>query len=148
MPTPANLPGEIEKSTEQDSEEEVRKLVIQAKKGDQEAFRKLVEMYRTRVASIAYGLVGSYEDARDISQEVFIKVYRALHRFDANKKFFTWLYRLSINAAIDFLRANKKRSRDESIDSDQNYVQYPDQRRNKNIEQSVENTERQAILQR
>jgi len=110
-----------------EGEELVRGLVRRAQDGDQEAFRELVDMYRTRSRSIAYGLVGNYEDARDIAQEVFIKVYRALDRFDINKKFFTWLYRLSINASIDFLRANRKRSFQESIDSENNFNQYADQ---------------------
>lgn len=105
-------------------------------------------MYRTRVASIAYGLVGNFEDARDISQEVFIKVYRALDRFDINKKFFTWLYRLSVNASIDFLRANRKRSFQESIDSEQSYAQYADQRMESDLEYYLENTERREIFQK
>ncbi len=131
----------------QDSEEQVRALIIRAQGGDQEAFRELVDMYRTRVASIAYGLVGNFEDARDVAQEVFIKVYRALDRFDVNKKFFTWLYRLSINASIDFLRANRKRSFQESIDNGQSYTQYADGRAEADLEATLENSERREIFQ-
>jgi RNA polymerase sigma-70 factor (ECF subfamily) len=131
----------------QDGEEQVRDLILRAQGGDQEAFSEIVEMYRTRVASIAYGLVGNFEDARDISQEVFIKVYRALGRFDINKKFFTWLYRLAVNASIDFLRANRKRSFQESIDSEQNYAQYADSRLESDLEYYLENTERREIFQ-
>jgi len=132
----------------QDAEELVRTLIIRTQEGDQDAFRELVDMYRTRVASIAYGLVGNYEDARDISQEVFIKVYRALDKFDVNKKFFTWLYRLSINASIDFMRANRKRSHHESIDSDQSFAQYADQRAESDVESLTESFERREIFQR
>lgn len=132
---------------EQESEEQVKDLILRSQNGDQEAFRELVDLYRTRVASIAYGLVGNFEDARDIAQEVFIKVYRALDRFDVNKKFFTWLYRLSINASIDFLRANKKRSFQESIDSEQNFAQYADKTVESNLEHYMENQERRAIFQ-
>jgi RNA polymerase sigma-70 factor, ECF subfamily len=131
----------------QDSEEQVRTLIVRAQGGDQEAFRELVDMYRTRVASIAYGLVGNFEDARDIAQEVFIKVYRALDRFDVNKKFFTWLYRLSINASIDFLRANRKRSYQESIDNTASYSQYADNRSESDLETTIENLERREIFQ-
>jgi len=130
-----------------EGEEQVRDLILRAQGGDQEAFREIVDMYRTRVASIAYGLVGNFEDARDISQEVFIKVYRALNRFDTNKKFFTWLYRLAVNASIDFLRANRKRSYQESIDSEQNYAQYADQRQESDLEYYLENTERREIFE-
>ncbi|RJP81742.1 MAG: sigma-70 family RNA polymerase sigma factor, partial [Candidatus Zixiibacteriota bacterium] len=130
-----------------DNEDQVRELIRRAQGGDQEAFRELVEMYRTRVASIAYGLVGNYEDARDIAQEVFIKVYRALDRFDTNKKFFTWLYRLAVNASIDFLRANRKRSFQESIDSASNFQQYPDSRLEADLEMALENLERREIFE-
>lgn len=131
-----------------DSELGVRALIIRSQDGDQEAFRELVDMYRNRVASIAYGLVGNYEDARDISQEVFIKVYRSLGRFDVKKKFFTWLYRLAVNASIDFLRANKKRSHQESIDSEENYAQYPNRRDDGDIDALIEKLERREIFQR
>ncbi len=130
------------------AEAAVRSLIIRSQEGDQEAFRELVDQYRSRVASIAYGLVGNYEDARDISQEVFIKVYRSLGRFDVKKKFFTWLYRLAVNASIDFLRANKKRSHHESIDSEESYGQYPDQRDVGDIEGMIEKLERREIFHR
>ncbi len=138
------------KSTEvvPDAEPQVRELILRAQDGDQEAFRELVETYRTRVASIAYGLVGNFEDARDIAQEVFIKVYRALDRFDINKKFFTWLYRLTVNASIDFLRANRKRNFHESIDDSQNFAQYADHRIEKDLELNMEILERREIFQK
>jgi RNA polymerase sigma-70 factor (ECF subfamily) len=131
-----------------ENEQLVRDLILRAQGGDQEAFRELVEMYRTRVASIAYGLVGNFEDARDIAQEVFIKVYRALDRFDINKKFFTWLYRLTVNASIDFLRANKKRSFQESIDNEESHSQYADNRSESDLELSLERRERREIFQK
>jgi RNA polymerase sigma-70 factor (ECF subfamily) len=133
---------------EPDREIGVRQLIIRSQEGDQEAFRELVDMYRTRVASIAYGLVNNYEDARDIAQEVFIKVYRSLNRFDVKKKFFTWLYRLTVNASIDFLRANKKRSYHESIDSNENYAQYPDLRPERDVADLFEKSEREEIFYR
>jgi RNA polymerase sigma-70 factor (ECF subfamily) len=129
-------------------EEAIRTLVVRSQGGDQEAFRELVDMYRTRVASIAYGLVGNYEDARDISQEVFIKVYRSLGRFDIKRKFFTWLYRLAVNASIDFLRANKKRMHQESIDSEESYTQYPDHHDDRNLDKYIEKIERHEIFER
>jgi RNA polymerase sigma-70 factor, ECF subfamily len=135
-------------SPDLDSEEEVRTLILRSQGGDQSAYQELVEIYRTRVASIAYGLVGNYEDARDIAQEVFIKVHRSLDRFDIKKKFFTWLYRLAVNASIDFLRANKKRSFHESINSDDNFNQYPDLREESDLDIHIERMERREIFQR
>jgi len=91
-------------------------LIEKCQQGNDQAFQQLVDRYRTRVASIAYQVLGDYEDARDVAQEVFIKLYRGIHGFDPQKKFFTWLYRLTVNAAIDFLRAKKRRSYEHSLD--------------------------------
>lgn len=91
-------------------------LIDKCQQGDERAFQELVERYRTRVASIAYQVLGNYEDARDVAQEVFIKLYRGIGGFDPHKKFFTWLYRLTVNASIDFLRAKKRRSYENSLD--------------------------------
>jgi len=96
-------------------------LINRSQQGDEKAFQELVELYRTRVASIAYQVLGNYEDARDVSQEVFIKLYRGIKGFDPNKKFFTWLYRLTVNAAIDYLRAKKRRA------SEYSFEEHPDQ---------------------
>ena len=134
------------KDAQADVDEDVRELIIRAQEGDQSAFQELVEMYRTRVASIAYSVVGNYEDAKDIAQEVFIKIYRSLGRFDVKKKFFTWLYRLTVNASIDFLRANKKRSHQESIDSEESFAQYADHRDVGDIEGVIEKHERRELF--
>jgi RNA polymerase sigma-70 factor (ECF subfamily) len=87
---------------------ELLQIIERAKKGDQSAFKKIVDKYRTQVASIAYKMVGDYEDAKDISQIVFVKTYQNLDDFDTSKKLSTWLYRITINASIDFIRKHKK----------------------------------------
>ncbi len=96
--------------------EEDRELIELAQNNDNAAFTILVERYRTRVASIAYQVLGNYEDASDVVQDVFIKLYRGIVHFDPNKKFYTWLYRLTVNAAIDFLRSKKRHSLESSFD--------------------------------
>ena len=83
-------------------------IIERAKKGDQSAFKQIVDKYKTQVASIAYKMVGDYEDAKDISQIVFVKTYQNLVNFDTSKKLSTWLYRITINASIDFIRKHKK----------------------------------------
>ena len=92
-----------------------RKLVRRAKRGDQQAFRTLMERYRRKVFSIAYGMVRDPEAALDISQEVFIKVHRYLGSFQGSSSFYTWLYRISVNLSIDYLR---KSSRHDAVDYD------------------------------
>ena len=89
-------------------EEEVTALLVSAQSGDQVAFRRLVDLFRSKVIAIAFRIVGDMEDAKDISQLVFVKVYHNLHMFDTNRRFFTWLYRITMNAAIDYHRMHGK----------------------------------------
>lgn len=83
-------------------------LVEQAQAGDRDAFRQLVERYQRKVYSICYGYVKNAEDALDVSQEVFVKVFRYLDRFNRESSFYTWLYRITCNLCIDHIRKNKK----------------------------------------
>lgn len=84
-------------------------LVQRAQDGDQVAFRTLVERYQRKVYSICYGMLKNPEDSMDASQETFIKVYRYLEKFNFQSKFYTWLYRISVNVCIDHIRKNAKR---------------------------------------
>ena len=81
-----------------------RTLVSRYQKGNQEAFKILVERYQKKVYSIAYGMVHNMEDAMDISQEAFIKVHKYLDNFKGTSSFYTWLYRIVVNLSIDYLR--------------------------------------------
>lgn len=83
-------------------------LVQKASKGDPDAFEELVKRYQQRVYAIAYGICHSQQDALDISQEVFIKIYRKLKLFRGESSFYTWLYRITANVSIDFQRRKKK----------------------------------------
>lgn len=89
-------------------EARVLEIIERVKGGDQQAFEELVRLYRTQVAGVAYKIVGDYDDAKDITQMVFVKLYHNLKRYDPSKKFTTWLYRIATNAAIDFVRKFKK----------------------------------------
>ena len=87
-------------------------LVEKFKAGDRDSFRILVERYRSRIYNIIYGIMGSKDEAEDLSQEVFLNVYRFLHRFKGRSKFYTWLYRITVNIC---LRARKKKNKSNSI---------------------------------
>ena len=103
-------------SADQSAEDkEILELIIKAQNGGQEAFKRLVDKYRSQVIGVAFKMVGDYEDAKDISQLVFVKTYQNLHRFELGKKFSTWLYRITINASIDFLR-KYRRYKHESVE--------------------------------
>lgn len=74
--------------------------------GDRSAFAGLVEKYQGPVFNLAYRMTGSREDADDLTQETFIRAYQNLHRFDRDKKFFTWLYTIGINLIRNHLKKN------------------------------------------
>jgi RNA polymerase sigma-70 factor (ECF subfamily) len=85
-------------------EQRDRKLVLRCQKGDNSAFRTLVEKYHKKAYSVALGMVHNPEDALDITQEAFIKVHKYIDNFKGSSSFYTWLYRIVINLCIDFLR--------------------------------------------
>jgi RNA polymerase sigma-70 factor, ECF subfamily len=78
-------------------------------KGEERAFRELVERYQTRLLNFIYRTIGDRERAEDLVQEVFIRVYRHIHRFDTTKKFSTWVYTIASNLAKNELR-NRSRN--------------------------------------
>lgn len=83
-------------------------LVRRAQQNDERAFGELVEKYKKQVAGLAFKMVGDYEDARDISQIVFVKAFHFLKAFDTRNRFSTWLFRVTVNAAIDYWRRGRK----------------------------------------
>lgn len=91
-------------------------LIRKCQQGDSEALKKLVQKYQEKAVWIAYQMVGNFEEARDISQEAFIRVYRSIHKFNLMSNFYTWLYRIVINLCIDYLRKQGQRARPVSID--------------------------------
>ncbi len=79
-------------------------LIQRFKDGELTAFDEIVRKYQKQVYSIAYGYIGNYEDAYDISQEVFIKVYKSLGKLKDNASFGFWLRRVTLNACTDYVR--------------------------------------------
>jgi RNA polymerase sigma-70 factor, ECF subfamily len=82
--------------------------ICRCQEGDAAAFRHLVEKYQDRAFWIAYHVVGHAEDAQDIVQEAFLRAYRALPRFRAGKRFYTWFYRIVVHLGIDCLRKRRE----------------------------------------
>jgi RNA polymerase sigma-70 factor (ECF subfamily) len=89
--------------------EEDRELIVQAQAGDHAAFRKLVERHQRRAFAIALGLVRDENDARELVQDAFLRVYKGLGTFQGGSSFFTWLYRIVTNLAIDLMRKPGRR---------------------------------------
>ncbi|UCB52381.1 MAG: RNA polymerase sigma factor [Candidatus Zixiibacteriota bacterium] len=99
--------------------DEDRELILQLKRGKMKAFRKLVEKYKKPAFFIALGLVGNREDAYDISQEAFTRVYTSLGRFNPQHKFFSWFYAILSNLCKNHLRSREIRGRYiRSVDDD------------------------------
>jgi len=81
-----------------------RELIERVQKGETEAFKDLMAPYERRIYSLLYGMVGDHEDALELTQEVFIKAYRSIKSFRMASSFYTWLYRIAVNLALDFRR--------------------------------------------
>ena len=95
-------------------------LVKQVLGGDSTSYEDIVNRYKNTVFAIIYRMVGQYQDAEDISQDVFVNVYRKLYQFDTDKKFGPWIHRIAVNTCISYLR---KRSKVVSISFDESYMQ-------------------------
>jgi RNA polymerase sigma-70 factor (ECF subfamily) len=101
--------------TKETVEPDDRQLVETIRGGDADAFEVLVRRKTSKVYSLCYRIIGNSEDAKDISQLVFIKLWENLEKYDPQYAFDTWLYRMVTNVAIDFMR--NKQSRDNAVNS-------------------------------
>ena len=81
-------------------------LIRRLKRGDEDAFTELVNLYKRRAFSVAYRILNNIEDAKEISQEAFVRVYRSIDRFREDSNFYTWFYRILVNLCMD---AKKKK---------------------------------------
>jgi RNA polymerase sigma-70 factor (ECF subfamily) len=86
-----------------------RELVRRAQGDDKEAYEELVRRHQQRVLAVASGILRRHEDVEDIAQQVFVKAYFSLKRFDGRAAFSTWLYRITLNECWDLLRKKKVR---------------------------------------
>lgn len=91
-------------------------LVRQAQKGDIKAFELLVQRYQQKVGGVISGLIKDYHEIQDITQDVFIKVYKALPKFRGDSAFYTWIYRIAINTAKNHLVARGRRIQNSDIE--------------------------------
>lgn len=112
--------------------EEELYLVQEAQGGDTASFEKLVLSNQTRVYNLALRMVGNEEDASDMSQEAFIKAYNSIDGFRGDSRFSVWLYRLTTNVCLDFLRSKSRKQHDsltyQDDEDDGRELDIPDER--------------------
>lgn len=84
-------------------------LVRRVQAGDELAFREVVDRYQTKVFSIIYGILRNHNDAEDIAQQVFAKIYFSIKNFDFRSSLLTWIYKITVNECYDYLRKKKVR---------------------------------------
>lgn len=85
-------------------------LVARVKLGDKKAFKELVMKYQHKIFMIAFGILKNEEDAYDVTQEVFMKIYKYVENFQENSTFYTWVYRIAYNVSLDIYRKRKSDS--------------------------------------
>lgn len=90
-------------------EENEQNIIDRICRGDTAAFQRLVERYKKKIYFLAYDILGDHHEAEDISQEVFIKVFRSLRNFRRDAKMSSWIYQITANTCIDALRKKKSK---------------------------------------
>lgn len=97
-------------------DQDVLQWVERAQRGDQDAFGELVRRFHGRVYSLIYGMLNNAEDARELEQQTWVRVWQKLESFKRESEFFTWVYRIASNLCLDWLR-HRQRAREEPLDA-------------------------------
>ena len=105
-----------------------RDLVARARGRDMAAYDELIRRYQRKIYQLVYNMTSNREDAEDLVQDVFVKAYSALERFKGDSSFYTWIYRIAVNRAINYLKKRKRNTAmslddiDQGVERDPNFV--------------------------
>lgn len=127
-----------------------KELLRRSKEGHVASFEELISSHQQKVYNIALRMLTNEQDAFDASQEVFLKVYKNLDKFQENSSFSTWLYRITTNTCLDFIRKHKDRKNDVSIDAqvefDDGETSFQLKDKKVDVEEEVLKKERRQVL--
>jgi len=90
-----------------DDNEDLR-LVQESRQGSRESFERLISRYEKAIFNAAYRILRDYEDAKDVTQNVFLKAFQSLDHFDAKRRFFSWIYRIALNESINLCKSRRR----------------------------------------
>ncbi|HET9527017.1 MAG TPA: sigma-70 family RNA polymerase sigma factor [Pyrinomonadaceae bacterium] len=124
-----------------------RDLVATAVSGIEGSFEELVRRYQRPISAYVYRMVGNYESALDLTQEIFIKVYNSLERYRAEFKFSTWIYKIAHNAAVDHLRRTATREQSLVVGPEGDQFELPIESSRLSPEQESERRERRVEIE-
>jgi RNA polymerase sigma-70 factor (ECF subfamily) len=124
-----------------------RDLVATAMSGIEGSFEELVRRYQRPISAYVYRMVGDYDSALDLTQEIFIKVYSSLSRYRAEFKFSTWIYKIAHNSAVDHLRRTATREQSLINGNDGDNFELPIESGRPNPEQESERKERRIEIE-
>jgi RNA polymerase sigma-70 factor (ECF subfamily) len=124
-----------------------RELVAIAVEGFDGSFEQLVRRYQRPIAAYVYRMVGNYESALDLTQEIFIKVYNSLSRYRSEFKFSTWIYKIAHNAAVDHLRRSSTREQSLVAGTESDSYDLPIESAHPTPEQESERKERRGEIE-
>jgi RNA polymerase sigma factor (sigma-70 family) len=104
-------------------------LVARAQEGDTSAFDELVRKHTPKLYGLVYNMTSNHEDTNDLLQDIFAKAFRSLKRFRGNSSFYTWIYSISVNMTLNFLKKRKRRQAyslddiDSAIQNDKDFIE-------------------------
>ena len=113
------LPEAADVSLVEDDELQDESIVARISAGDRRLFGLLYQRYRARIAALAFGMTGQREEAEDLTQEIFLRVYQRLGTFQGQAKFATWFYRIALNHCLNHCRNERRRQQRTKPDREQ-----------------------------
>ena len=121
--------SEVKKNERAADKELDKQLVERVKSGDTEAFDELVVKYSPKLYGLVYHMTSNHEDTNDLLQDIFAKAYRSLKRFRGKSAFYTWIYSISVNMTLNYLKKRNRRRGislddiDSSIENDKDFIE-------------------------